>query len=177
MTQPEYFRIDDCDKQFFRCDRLHATLSTDACAVNWRAGNNENDGRREACRSCSIGAMHAGETTASMSPLKGTLICSRCHRQSSRSWLIGKWLCVSCWNREREWIRGRNAKGNRPTKMKRLDPRSIRIDEAGEVKTLYRQLSQSVDELVVGALRDCKGSVTFMANPQAAAQFPQLRLF
>lgn len=72
---------------------------------------------------------------------------------------------------------GRNAKGNRPTKMARLDPRSIRILEAGEPKTLYRQLTRDIDELIVGALRDCNGSVTFMANPQASAQFPQLRLF
>lgn len=177
ISQPEYFRMDDCDKQFFRCDRLHATLSTDACAANWRAANESHDERREACRSCPIGALHAGHADASTSPLKGTLICSRCHRLSSRGWLIGKWLCVSCWNREREWVRGRNAKGGKPTKMARLDPRSIRVDEAGDVKTLYRQLTRDVDELVVGALRDCQDRVAFMANPQAAAQFPQLRLF
>lgn len=177
MIKIDYFTIEGCDKQFFRCERMRATLSIEACSANWRAGNEALDDRRDACRSCKIGAVHAGEDQASLSPIKGTLICSRCHRHSSRAWLIGKWLCVSCWNREREWVTGRNAKGNRPTKMARLDPRSIRIMEAGEPKVIYRQLTQSIDELVVGALRDCKGQVTFLANPQVGAQFAQLRLF
>lgn len=174
---PEYFHIDGCEKQFFRCDRLRATLSVDACAANWRAGNDDNDERRMACRSCPIGAMHAGAQDASLSPLKGTLICSRCHRQSSRGWLIGKWLCVSCWNREREWVRGRNAKGNRPTKMLPLRPRAVRILEAGRLRTVRRPLTQNADEIIVGLLRDCKSTVTFMANPSAAAQLPQMSLF
>jgi hypothetical protein len=176
-TLPEYFRIDGCDRNFFRCERMRATLSVESCAANWRAGNDQHDERRSSCRSCPIGAAHAGEEQASLSPIKGTLICSRCHRMSSRGWLIGKWLCVSCWNREREWVRGRNAKGNRPSKMPRLDPRSVRIVEAGEPRTIYRQLTQSSLELVVGALRDCRGTVAFTSNPNAAAQFPQLRLF
>src|SRR3546814_1437084 len=92
FRSPEYFRIDGCDKQFFRCDRLRASLSVDACTSNWRAGNDANDERRVACRSCPIGAAHAGEAMASLSPIKGTLTCSRCHRQSTRAWLIGKWL-------------------------------------------------------------------------------------
>lgn len=177
MIPPEYFRLDDCDKQFFRCDRLRATLSTDACAANWRAANHRNDPRREACRSCPIGALHAGETDASTSAIKGTLICSRCQRMSSRGWLIGKNLCVSCYNRSREWQRGRNAKGNRPTKMLPLRPRTVRILEAGRPRTVHRALTQNPDELIVALLRDCKGTVTFMPNPKAAMQMAQMSLF
>ena len=172
----EYFRLEGCDRQFFRCERMHATLSVEACATNWRNGN-DNDERRAQCRSCPLGAQHAGEPTASISPLKGTLTCSRCHRQSSRAWLIGKRLCVSCWNREREVVRGRNAKGNKPVKLQSLDPRSIYVLEAGTPRTLHQPRTQSHDELVVDALRDCKGSVSFMHNPAAGALMAQLRLF
>src|SRR3546814_18156292 len=88
---------------------------------------------------------------ASLSPIKGTLTCSRCHRQSTRAWLIGKWLCVSCWNREREWVRGRHATGNRPTKMRRLDPPYIPILEDGRPTQIGRE--------------DCRdGEVAYMMN-------------
>ena len=172
----EYFMIEGFERPMFRCERLRATLSVDACEANWKNAN-AGDDRREQCRSCPLGAKHAGQEHASCSNLKGTLICGRCNETSSRGWLLGKHLCVSCWNREREWVAGRNSKGSRPSKMLPLEPRAIRIMEAETPRTIYRQLTQNPDELIVSALRDCAGAVTFMPNKFAAAQFPQREMF
>jgi len=172
----EYFKIEGLERPMFRCDRMRASLSVDACKSNWTAAN-AGDDRREVCRSCPIGAKHAGHENASCSDLKGSLICARCNETSSRGWLLGKHLCVSCWNREREWITGKNSKGSRPSKMLPLAPRAIRIMEADEPKIIYRQLTQHDTELVVSALRDSAGNVTFIPNKFAAAQFSQREMF
>jgi len=172
----EYFTIEGLDRPMFRCEALRASLSVDACKGNWLSAN-AGDDRREKCRSCPIGAKHAGQENASCSDLKGSLICARCNETSSRGWLLGKHLCVSCWNREREWVTGKNAKGSKPTKMLPLEPRAIRIMEAEEPKIIYRQLTQHDTELVVSALRDSAGNVTFIPNKFAAAQFAQREMF
>ena len=76
-------------------ERMRATLSTDACHASWRRADELNDGSHNSCRLCPIGAVHAGEVAASMSPLKGTLTCARCHRSAGR--LIHGMVCVSCY--------------------------------------------------------------------------------
>lgn len=172
----EYFTIEGFDRQMFRCERLRASLFTDSCASNWKSANDGNE-KREACRSCPIGAMHAGEELASCSPLKGSLTCARCARTSSRGWLLDKHLCVSCWNRQREWTIGKNAKGSKPSKMRPLDPRSIHFTEAGAPRTISRPLTEHPEELVLAALRDSKGTVTFMPNKLAGMQMRQGVLF
>lgn len=172
----EYFTIEGFDRQMFRCERLRASLTTESCANNWKAANDGNE-KRAACRSCPIGAMHAGEELASCSPLKGSLTCARCARASSRGWLLDKHLCVSCWNREREWKTGKNAKGSKPSKMRPLDARAICISEAGAVRILARPRTEHPEELVLAALRDSKGAVTFMPNKTAGLQVRQGSLF
>jgi len=98
---PDYFTMDSVPgKAFFRCDRMRATISTEACSGMWRRADELDDGSHNTCRLCPVGAVHAGEVAASMSPLKGTLTCARCHRTAGR--LIRAMVCVSCYNRQRE---------------------------------------------------------------------------
>ncbi|MEX3764416.1 hypothetical protein [Paraburkholderia phenoliruptrix] len=173
----DYFEMPELPgKKFFRCERYNATLSTDTCASNWRAGNDEGAHARMRCKVCPLGAIHAGETAASMSPLKGQTICGRCHQGCTR--LIGKHLCVSCYNRQREYLLGKNAKGTKPVKLAPLEPRAIRY-MAGSVPTILRmQLSVDTDELIVTALRDSKDRVRFTARGGGIQGAPaQLRLF
>lgn len=146
--------------QHFSCERMHATLSVKACADNWRRGHYEGDLSRLPCKGCEIGAMHAGEAGASRSPLLGTRICGRCHRTGMR--LIGKHLCVSCYNREREVRVGKNAKGSPPVKWRALTRRTIAYQLSdGTVAERTIDRAADTDELIVAVLRDERKAVRF----------------
>lgn len=160
---------------FFRCERMRGTLSTTACADMWRKANDLSDGSCANCMRCPTGAVHAGEVAASMSPLKGTLTCARCHRGASR--LIGRMVCVSCYNRAREMSIGRNAKGTAPVKHCHLAPRSIRYLHGDEVRTLAVRQSIDTEELMVAVLRDSKKRAVFAFAGQAPAAIKQARLW
>lgn len=162
-------------KAFFRCERMRATLSTDSCAVMWRRADELDDGSHHACRLCPIGAVHAGEVAASMSPLKGTLTCARCHRTAGR--LIGSMVCVSCYNRQREVLIGRNAKGTAPVKHCAIDMRRIRYRHGDDVRTLRLRHTVDNDEMMVAVLRDSKNSVVFAFNSTPPAAVRQARLW
>lgn len=172
----QYFANPDVPgKTFFACVRLRATLSTASCSAMWRKADECDDGAHQACRLCPTGAVHAGEVAASMSPLKGTLTCARCHRNASR--LIGAMVCVSCYNRQREVLVGRNAKGTAPVKLVALEPRRIRYRHGDEVRTMRVRHSIDVDELIVAVLRDSKNRVTFAFNSAPPPAIRQARLW
>lgn len=94
----------------FRCEKLHATLTAEACAKRWLT-------REHPCSGCWIGERHAtqlglhrqAEQVSTPTPAP----CLRCGRGTLKR--VGGTLCISCWNRAREWILGRNRKGGRPT--------------------------------------------------------------
>lgn len=156
----EYFeRPEIPGKPHFKCEKLNATLAVSNCAVMWRQANHDNKERLARCKSCAIGAVHAGETAASMSPLMGSCVCGRCHRTATR--LIGKHLCISCWNRQREWVIGKNSKGTKPTRMAPLHSRSLRYFAMGELKKVRIDLTTDTIELIVSVLRDSKKRVQF----------------
>lgn len=157
--------------RYFRCEPMAATLATGACASNWRASLERDSERLMKCRTCPIGAVHAGDTAASLSPLRGARICSRCVTGTTR--LIHEWLCVSCYNREREFMAGRNAKGRVPTRMAPLHRRALKVVEAGSTRILARDLTAGLEELMAAALRDSKRSATFAFNGRASARFAQ----
>jgi hypothetical protein len=82
-------------------------------------------------------------------------------------------LCISCYNRELEFRRGRNAKGN-PPEIK-LERRTVRywVEGAG-VQTLTLEHSADFAELMVTVLHKTRGRVSFGFHgsrpaPQAAA--------
>jgi hypothetical protein len=144
---------------FFDCTRLHAGLRTSACSEMWRAANEGRSERFTACRSCFVGATHAGVSNASRSPIRGALVCARCTRGATR--LIGKRICISCYNRERELIRGRNARGMVPTKLAPLAARRVFYFSNGRVHLVRSDRTTSDAELVVATLRDAIHSVAF----------------
>lgn len=157
----EYFFMDVTPGvTYFSCERLRAKFPIESCAQMWRQANHEKNESRLACKCCPIGAAHAGETSASLSRLKNTLICARCHRRANR--LVKKHLCVSCINREYEWLKGRNAKGMPPVKLKPLDARTLYYMQGDEMRTLYLPLSVDTEELIVSALRDSLNKVRFV---------------
>lgn len=161
--------------RYFRCVPMSATLATEACALNWRASHEPGGERLFKCRVCPVGAVHAGETAASLSPMRGASICSRCQEGTTR--LIQGWLCVSCYNRELERKRGRNAKGKVPTKIPPLHARTLALVEGGVARRLSRPATLDLVELMAAALRDSSQTVAFCFNGRASMLYAQGRLW
>src|SRR5574337_1695676 len=122
----------------FDCQRLRATLSPTSCAEQWR---HPRDG--SPCNGCPVGAHHAGKPSAPPKPIRPP--CLRCGRSDGR--LLAKVLCVGCYNRAREAVKGRNGKGSRP----KLAPAKLRQahailhlpDAAKALDRLYRRRDTS----------------------------------
>lgn len=166
---PVYFEMPEMPgRRFFRCEPLRASMSVSSCGARWEKANSTDvdADRFHTCRRCVVGATHAGRVDHNPSPFRGMTICGRCHRGSSR--LIGKHLCISCFNRARELRIGRNSKGTKPRKLARLDQRSITYLAGGVVKT--RTLAETVDmeELIVAVLRDEERAPQFAYRAPAA---------
>lgn len=171
----DYFELPELPgKKYFHCDRLLANIQVEACASMWRQANHENLEHRARCKYCPIGALHAGELDASLSPLKGSKICARCRRPAER--LICGTLCVSCKNREYEYCKGRNAKGSKPIKMAPLHARCIKYMHGKEPCIVRRPLTRDTEELVITTLRESKHRVAFGFSATIAGE-RQGRLF
>jgi hypothetical protein len=168
----EYFSFPGATGQFFLCAAYRAKLSTTACAKRWREAQKAEGHAANAierCRGCAIGASHAGEKAVHYSILYGTGICHRCGRGGLR--LIGGARCVSCANCQYEFIKGRNAKGSRPT-MAPLQRRTIRYAVAGgSIESMTIDYSADLLELMILALRKTRGRIIFHFNSgQPASQ-------
>lgn len=157
----EYFSIPELpDKQMFRCERRNATIQVTSCASMWKAANSKNSMEcNMSCRTCSLGAFHAGEGDAVMSQLRGVEICSRCHRTGMR--LVQGDICVSCWNRAREVIVGKNARGRKPLNHPPIVPHAITVLSGKKLLTIKRAHAICTEELILAALRDCTRQVFF----------------
>lgn len=174
----EYFTIPELgeDRPLFRCEALRATMQVSSCKERWEQANAKNAPERlDRCRGCTIGAAHAGVGDATSSPLFSSGICSRCHRKGLR--LVGNDKCVSCWNREREYLLGRNAKGAEP----KLHPRLVRLEATvmigKRVATVKRERAVDMTEVVVARLRDESKRVLFAFSSKALSGWAQQELF
>jgi hypothetical protein len=172
----EYFELPELPgKPMFKCDRLRASLQVSACSRSWseaqRKGAPERFGQ---CRGCQIGAKHAGVAEATLSPIFAMRICARCHSGATR--LICGHVCVSCYNRQREYLIGRNARGSKPITHPILHRLAVRYRTGGRLKTLRKANVVNTLELIVAALRDEPKQVTFsMLSPRSP--LPQMELF
>lgn len=160
----EYFTKPDCPGQFFNCQPMSAVLSVAGCARMWKEANQPNTvknygDRLYKCYRCELGAAHAGESVIACNDLYGAKLCCRCHRPSRR--LIHDELCVSCYNREREVIIGKNGRGTAPVKHPPLDARKLLVCHDGKVK--LESFARTVDaaEPFVSVLRHMQGPVLF----------------
>lgn len=171
----EYFTLAELpDKPMIRCERLKATLQVTACSARWTEANAKGASERlDLCKNCQLGAKHAGAGEISLSPLRGMSICARCHQGATR--MIGGHLCPSCYNRELEVRKGRNAKGSKPMKHPPLLRFEVRYQAGGQVERMAREAVSS-EELVIAVLRDTSKQVTFAFNARRP-QLPQGDLF
>lgn len=92
--------------ELFRCETQRLDLTKASCA-NFHL-------RRHtvACARCPIGAHHAGRRAPAETATRNE--CVRCQRQDGARRLIHGRICVSCFNRQGEVIRGYDRKGNVP---------------------------------------------------------------
>jgi hypothetical protein len=157
----EYFEFPELPgRQHFRCERLSASLSTVACADRWNAaGAAGGNSRWIMCEGCPVGGRHAGRTNTNLSPLARRSICGRCHVGATR--LIFKHLCISCYNRQREMLIGKNGKGTKPIKLAPLHRRTISFIAGGKRKTKTVDCALDTTELIVAVLRDEENFVQF----------------
>lgn len=120
----------------FRCSRQDMTLTVPGCRALWLAAQERRPEPWESryrCLTCPIGAGHAGVAPAAQAAkiLADSLrcICSRCQRTAERGDrrepLVNGQLCVSCDNRDREAVRGRNCKGNPPRLVAQLHAQTL----------------------------------------------------
>lgn len=147
-------------QEMFRCGSWHATMTVASCAKRWRRQRNAIVPDRDACYGCIIGAAHAGEKPDRRSRIFHWPLCPRCRRRCER--MIGRRVCISCYNRQREFFSGRNAKGGRPRLV--LEPVRIGvIVDPGGVGERYIEIAEpavrDTIELAVGALRVVDGAV------------------
>lgn len=108
---------------YFDCPLGNGLLSDKACGALYKDKSKQGRERHPMCVRCPVGAIHAGEADRLQSRFFKSNLCVRCFRPCARK-LRGA-LCPSCYNRERELIAGKNARGKypvlaRPLKKERL---------------------------------------------------------
>ena len=126
-----YVTLEGVPGKYFTCGAGYGLLSIAACARNFTdAPEQVRAGRLQKCIGCSVGACHAGAPKVEEAPkanqsLQYRPVCCRCRRDGTKQGtrLIGKLrlvrahtVCVSCFNREKEVLAGRNSKGAKPKK-------------------------------------------------------------
>lgn len=128
MTRPEY-RTDlpPAGSRYFQCAPLRAVLNTKSCAERWQAA-----AQGSTCHKCGVGRMHADDHAPAKKrpgrrPVDNEVrACTRCGRSDLR--IVKKdAVCVSCFNRQREWVKGRNGRGTPPARFTPLHPVEVAV--------------------------------------------------
>jgi hypothetical protein len=173
----EYRTIPGAPAPSFGCARYRAKLLTTACAKRWRHAQTARGyaaDQIEKCRSCPIGASHSGQAVVRYSTLYDSPICPRCGRGSARR-LVGGRRCISCFNREREFVLGRNRKNTKPVHAIPLHRRTVRYAvEGGGVQDLTIPHSRDLTELMMSALRNERGRPFFFYTGQTPVRMGEV---
>ena len=134
----EYFEIQAGGQALraFRCDVYKCDLSPASCAQRFLAAQHISDGVGPGlpsfdCKHCPVGRCHAGVQSLK---LKRKSACVRCQQWSSK--LVRGLLCVSCYNRQQEALKGADRRGHPPKTVIRFwdhDP----AREPGRIPAVY----------------------------------------
>jgi hypothetical protein len=127
----QYVTLEGVPGKYFTCPSGYGLLSIGSCTRNFtEAPEQVRAGRLQKCIGCSVGACHAGvekvkEAPKAQQSFQFRPVCCRCRRDGTTQGtrLIGRMrlvrghtICVSCFNRGQEFIKGRNSKGAKPKK-------------------------------------------------------------
>lgn len=151
----------------FTCEVYRAQLTVPGCAKRWHAGQGDKPSEAfDTCGRCPLGALHAGRPHVMVSPHYGTDLCPRCDRGGLR--LIQGRVCVSCYNREGEVSKGKNARGNRPARARQLHPVRLVLVVDNTPRPVEDEATR-LSEVMCRTIRNTKGGVTFGARYRALA--------
>ncbi|WP_257828654.1 hypothetical protein [Burkholderia glumae] len=75
--------------------------------------------------------------------------------------MVNRHLCLSCYNRQREYLSGRNAKGTLPVMHPPLALHTVSYTAAGEPRTRTIEHATGRREVIAATLRDERDAVTF----------------
>lgn len=176
LPDVEYSTYPGLDMPMFRCPALSAKLSVRACAdrYNRAQGTSKEAQACLICRDCKVGAGHAGKSLVHRSWLFGKAICPRCGQPTTR--MIHDRLCVSCANRQYEWIKGTNAKGAPVSQDRPLSPQVLTYEVGGVTRVYRSRYAFSIVELMAQVMRKVSGRVIFKPTPDQSG-LKQGRLF
>lgn len=166
-------------KRHFECGRIRGLLSTDTCAGRWKEAKTDRESVRVmSCRGCVTGEIHAtgvnplesfqeaGKRAVVSSPDEGRR-CTRCGRGGSR--IVGGMLCVSCWNREREFVKKRNGRGKPPANFGALADRHVGVMIDGQPGWIRVTDTQNNREPTARTIRQREGASFHNQHPGTAA--------
>jgi hypothetical protein len=130
---------------------------------------------KAACRGCPAGARRAGLQVAPTSDAVDHLrrVCSRCQQPSLR--LVHGLHCVSCFNRHREAVKGRNRKGTVPRLCAILHAREVAVAHGDAVSVRRQDMVVGVGEFILAHARNAAARMAFgrpglsWSMPEAAA--------
>jgi hypothetical protein len=150
--------------KMFECTPLKAKMAQTGCGARWREAQDAKGhavDRLEPCRSCSIGAAHAGEVHVQYSRYYGAAICPACRRGAFR--MINNRVCVSDYNRRREMKAGKNARGNKPAELMQKPLRTVEFMLIVDGEARLTQMDGCVDlfEAMLQTMRTTKGELAF----------------
>jgi len=152
----------------FQCAPYAARLTVSSCAQRYLEANDARGRSAERiihCRGCAIGAAHAGVSATHFSRFYDTNLCPRCHKTWLR--IIGGRICVSCYNREREFAAGRNAKGIYPAGVRAVW--LLTITASVDLRHVrYQGMAHNNLELALHTLRVNRGRIFFSFTPDVS---------
>lgn len=165
METVSYFNVDYAPGQYFKCEKQRCTLSVSGCASQYKKAK----GGTSLCSGCEIGAAHAGEVLIYGLPVK---MCCRCGGTDKR--LIHARTCVSCYNREREYMLGRNAKGKPPIHARAVRMKDLLVENLGMLKIMA---ASSAETMALAFRKNPLAHVRPMWHPAPVVSGLQGRLF
>jgi hypothetical protein len=142
------------------------TLTVRGCVTLYTSANGQKkpdswEGRA-ACRGCPIGSVNAtGKAPSEVDKLRVELVrlCSRCGRQPDR--MIWNTLCPSCDARQREAVKGRNAKGNRPALSLLLHTEHLAMSVGAATRVIHRSAVTALTEVIIQQAKLANGVAAF----------------
>lgn len=157
--------------EMMTCEPQHARLTRRACARMYMSTLSgprpEPFEARHTCVGCPIGAANSGNPSGYVTVQAQVWrnACCRCRQSAPR--LINGFRCISCYNRHREAIRGRDRKGHRPRLIDRLYTAALVVFDGGKESRFEMERVVDASELLVTLARQAKGPLAF-SRPAAA---------
>jgi len=162
IERPIYRALDIAPGQrYFNCQPLRASINTAACAQRWASAETTAQ-----CHECKLGRLHHSDHHPTKQPRlrkANVSACLCCDRTDLRTIKVTG-LCVSCHNRQQEWIKGRNAKGKMPVLFEPLRAFEITVQLADASEQRHLVEADHDAEAIGLVLRDMPAGASIQSE-------------